>query len=305
MGVSHASAKKMAQRLRETIERSLGALLVSRRVRNNTFGCAELAVILDGWDGKFTVLMRKRVARHIESCPACDQERRRLVNPAALLGAAPVFVPAPDWLRDRTLSRIQLTGTTTLFTSPGTPSDDDRVDVASGNRSLDGAGFRRRRVLVVVALLAAVIAAIGVTIVWLHERDAPMTPVNITEHTPTPSAAPRTADVPPSTPPPAAPTEGSAMPTTPAVGPPPPVAPPAPPTTAPAAPTGPVVAPTRPPSGSTAPVTPTNTVVTPKPRPVTPPEEPTTSPAKPPNPVLTQPPQSPVTKKPPTSTVIE
>ena len=117
LGVSHASAKKLTQRLRETIERSLGALLVSRRVRNNTFGCTELAAILDGWDGKFTVLMRKRIARHIESCPSCDQERRRLVNPVALLGAVPVFIPAPDWLRDRTLSRIQLTGTTT-----GTPT---------------------------------------------------------------------------------------------------------------------------------------------------------------------------------------
>ena len=35
LGVSAANAKKMTQRLRETIERSLGALLVSRRVRSN------------------------------------------------------------------------------------------------------------------------------------------------------------------------------------------------------------------------------------------------------------------------------
>ena len=33
---------------------------------------AELAAILDGWDGQFTVLMRKRIARHIESCPTCQ-----------------------------------------------------------------------------------------------------------------------------------------------------------------------------------------------------------------------------------------
>ena len=33
------------------------------------------------------VLMRKRIARHVESCATCDEERRRLVSPAALLGA--------------------------------------------------------------------------------------------------------------------------------------------------------------------------------------------------------------------------
>ena len=67
LGVSANNAKKMAQRLRETIERSLGALLVSRQVRTNPGSCPELSVMLDGWDGQFTVLTRKRIARHIES----------------------------------------------------------------------------------------------------------------------------------------------------------------------------------------------------------------------------------------------
>jgi RNA polymerase sigma factor (sigma-70 family) len=110
LGVSHASAKKMTQRLREGIERSLGALLVSRRAITNPDSCAELGAILDGWDGQFSVLIRKRIARHIESCPACDEQRRRLVNPVALLGAVPVFIPAPDWLRERTLNQVQLPG---------------------------------------------------------------------------------------------------------------------------------------------------------------------------------------------------
>jgi hypothetical protein len=302
LGVSHASAKKLTQRLRETIERSLGALLVSRRVQNNTFGCAELAAILDGWDGKFTVLMRKRIARHIASCPTCDEERRRLVNPVALLGAAPVFIPAPDWLRDRTLSRIQLTGTNTPITSPGAPSDDDRVAVANGDQSPDGHGFSRRHVLVAVALLAAtVIAAIGVTIAWLHGHNARMTPANVTETTPLPtSAAPRTAVAPSSNPPPAPPTVASVVPTA-------SVTLPATPPAAPVTPTSPVATPPptvrTPPPRPTTPVTPTSPVATPKPAPAPPPEEPTT--VTPPKPELTQPPPSPVTKKPPTTTVIE
>jgi RNA polymerase sigma factor (sigma-70 family) len=293
LGVSHASAKKLTQRLRETIERSLGALLVSRRVRNNTFGCAELEAILDGWDGKFTVLMRKRIARHIESCSTCDQERRRLVNPVALLGAAPVFIPAPDWLRDRTLSRIQLTGTAT-----GIPPAVTNVD-----KPPDGDVSRRRRVLIAVSLLAVtVIAAIGVTIAWLHERDARMTPVNLTETTPSPtSAAPRTAVPPSSNPPPAPPTAGTVVPTT-------SVTLQATPPAAPVTPTSPVATPSptvrTPTPRSTSPPTSTGPVVTTKPAPVPPPEEPAT-PVKPPKPELTQQPQAPVTKSPPTTPVIE
>ena len=67
------------------MERSLGALLVARRGQSGN-SCAELGAILAGWDGTFTILMRKRIARHIESCPTCDQDRRRMVNPVALLG---------------------------------------------------------------------------------------------------------------------------------------------------------------------------------------------------------------------------
>jgi RNA polymerase sigma factor (sigma-70 family) len=74
LGVSASNANTIVHRLRGTIERSLGALLVSRRVRNSG-GCAELSAILDSWDGHFNVLMRKRISRHIESCQTCDEER--------------------------------------------------------------------------------------------------------------------------------------------------------------------------------------------------------------------------------------
>lgn len=93
LGVSAGNANRLVSRLRETIERSLGALLVSRRAERNPDSCPKLGEILDGWDGQFSVLMRKRVARHIESCPPCEEERRRLVNPVALLGGAPVVHP--------------------------------------------------------------------------------------------------------------------------------------------------------------------------------------------------------------------
>ena len=110
--VSPSAATKMVQRLRDTVERSLGALLVCRRAQADPEACPELAAVLEGWDGTFNVLMRKRVARHIESCSICDDERKRRVTPAALLGATPVFVPAPTWLRDRTLETVELPSAT-------------------------------------------------------------------------------------------------------------------------------------------------------------------------------------------------
>jgi hypothetical protein len=69
--VSGASAKKMVQRLRDTVVRSLGALLVARQAESGYHRCAQLSTIVAGWDGDFTVLLRKRISRHIEFCPNC------------------------------------------------------------------------------------------------------------------------------------------------------------------------------------------------------------------------------------------
>lgn len=215
LGVSLTNANKIVHRLRETIERSLGALLVSRRVRNTGDGCAELAAILDGWDGQFSILMRKRIARHIESCPTCDEERQRLVNPVALLGGAPVFIPAPAWLRDRTLSEVQLTSSATLIDA-NAPADPDAESSASGQAPHipvehvdDVGGHRTRRLLLVIALFAAVlIASLGLTIAWLHQQDTTIVPTDMTGTAPEPiSPTPGDPLIPtPSNPPPAPPT---------------------------------------------------------------------------------------------------
>jgi hypothetical protein len=106
--VSIAQARALSHRLRQTIERSLGALLIARRVRRNPGACPDLAGTLSGWDGDFTARIRRRVAGHVDGCPVCEAARRRLVTPAALFGAAPVFIPAPDWLRTQTLRCIRL-----------------------------------------------------------------------------------------------------------------------------------------------------------------------------------------------------
>ena len=82
----------MLSRLRDQVERSLGALLIARLGRED---CEELDAILQGWDGKFSPLLRKRVARHVDGCDVCRERRAAVASPMALLAAAP-FMPAPS-----------------------------------------------------------------------------------------------------------------------------------------------------------------------------------------------------------------
>ncbi|HEV2919002.1 MAG TPA: sigma-70 family RNA polymerase sigma factor, partial [Actinomycetota bacterium] len=106
MGVDPGHAYVLLSRLRDQVERSLGALLVTRLGRAD---CPDLAQLLSGWDGRFTPLIRKRVARHVDACQVCSERRRTAASPLALLAAVPPM-PAPAYLRGRVLERIQLSG---------------------------------------------------------------------------------------------------------------------------------------------------------------------------------------------------
>lgn len=99
MGTTAANAYVMLTRLRAQVERSLGALLIARMGRDD---CPDLASLLSEWDGTFTVLVRKRVARHVDGCAICAVLKRTMVSPWTLLASVPVFV-APAALRDRVL----------------------------------------------------------------------------------------------------------------------------------------------------------------------------------------------------------
>ena len=106
MGVDPGHAYVLLSRLRDQVERSLGALLVTRLGRAD---CPDLSQLLSDWDGRFTPLIRKRVARHVDACQVCSERRRSAASPLALLGAVPPM-PAPAYLRGRVLERIQLSG---------------------------------------------------------------------------------------------------------------------------------------------------------------------------------------------------
>jgi RNA polymerase sigma factor (sigma-70 family) len=120
MGVEPGHAYVLLSRLRDQVERSLGALLVARLGRDD---CPELAGVLAGWDGRFSPLIRKRVARHVDACAACGTRRRALASPLALLSAVPPL-PAPVDLRSRVLDRVQLPSGPGSSPEPGAPQPD-------------------------------------------------------------------------------------------------------------------------------------------------------------------------------------
>lgn len=103
MGTSLNNSYVMLSRMRDQVERSLGALLIARIGRD---GCEELDALLADWDGKLTPIMRKRVARHVDGCEICSERRESAVSPLALLAMAPL-VPAPALLKARVISSIR------------------------------------------------------------------------------------------------------------------------------------------------------------------------------------------------------
>jgi RNA polymerase sigma factor (sigma-70 family) len=102
LGVAPNQAHALASRARSQLERSLGALLVARTGRKS---CAELDAILAGWDGKLTILLRKRISRHVENCETCGERKRRELNPAMLFSVLPIFA-LPRGLRQQMLRLV-------------------------------------------------------------------------------------------------------------------------------------------------------------------------------------------------------
>lgn len=162
VGVSSGHAYVLLTRLRDQVERSLGALLIARLGRED---CTELDGILSGWDGRFSPLMRKRVARHVDKCDVCSERRRIVVSPWALLAGVPP-VAAPLFLKDRVMAEVELVSAEQSLVTP--------ISGATGT----GAGAAVRRAMTskrgrVVAAGVAVLAllAAGSAVVYWRSTD--------------------------------------------------------------------------------------------------------------------------------------
>ncbi len=140
-GISPGQISMATGRLRERLERAVGALLVARAGRAD---CAGLQVVLGDWDGRFSVLWRKRVARHVDRCDVCDDRQRVLVAPLGSLAVVPLAATfalgdLPDGLRSRTLDAMA---------------------------SVRPAGRGRRSVLLAVAVAVVVLVAVVAGRAW-------------------------------------------------------------------------------------------------------------------------------------------
>src|SRR5688572_9226288 len=158
MGVTHQQCHVLLHRMRERVQRSVGALTVARYGRKD---CPNLQALLAGWNGVFDELTRKRVAGHVDDCEICGETSRKwAVLP--LFSAAPALA-APACLRDRVLAS----------TSDGGDVEGYRFDERNGFPRL---GRAVRRLAVLVAASIAILVMLGGT--WLAvagDGDTPAT----------------------------------------------------------------------------------------------------------------------------------
>lgn len=126
MGVPVKHVHALLSKARQQLERAVAVLVVARTGRRH---CPTLDGLLEKWDGSLTVLLRKRVARHIDGCSSCSRRRRRDVNAQALFAATPLLL-APAALRDLVLA----TCTDSEFAA-------ERREIAAHAGRFDRAGF--------------------------------------------------------------------------------------------------------------------------------------------------------------------
>ncbi|SCG39176.1 RNA polymerase sigma factor [Micromonospora halophytica] len=107
LGVPANHAHARLSRARSQLERALGALLVARTGARD---CPALAGLIDGWQGRLTPILRKRVSRHIESCVVCGSLRQEQLSPAVLLSAytAPAFLVVAESVWPRLIEAIDV-----------------------------------------------------------------------------------------------------------------------------------------------------------------------------------------------------
>src|SRR5581483_9984815 len=108
LGVSRNHAHALMSRARGQLEKALSVLVVARTGRRD---CPELDTMLAGWDGQLTVLLRKRINRHLERCATCSRRREEEMKPAAFLGMAPLIAlplagALPAGLREQVMHAV-------------------------------------------------------------------------------------------------------------------------------------------------------------------------------------------------------
>ncbi|MGH3278195.1 MAG: sigma-70 family RNA polymerase sigma factor [Trebonia sp.] len=180
LGVSRNHLHALLSRARGQLEASLAVLAVARTGRRD---CPALGAMLQGWDGRLTTQMRRRVSRHMRRCLVCTRRRYREMTPAKFLGALPLgALPLAVGLRDQVLRaaaghlpaaahQAAVARTVYTFGATGFPR----------HLASPGAQWWRLRPVHVSALAGTVVAATSVaTVVALPPRHAARPAVRLT-----------------------------------------------------------------------------------------------------------------------------
>jgi hypothetical protein len=143
--------------------------------------CEELDRLLADWDGSFSPLVRKRVARHVDQCDICSSRRRTMVSPWMLLAGVPM-VAAPLGLRDRVVQDTELVAH---------HSPDDWFD---GGSTASTGGHRWGAARVTTGATALLVLLVLATVMFWPDTDDTAAPTQAqASSTPTAPAAPATS----------------------------------------------------------------------------------------------------------------
>jgi RNA polymerase sigma factor (sigma-70 family) len=230
LGVSRNHAHSLLSRARDQLAACMGVLLVGRTGRDD---CHELSGMLSDWDGHLTVLLRKRLSRHVRHCATCESRRAFAFSPALILEggaavAATTLVAAPAALRAEVLHlatgqeaaaaahRVAAVARAGSFGRPGFPqparSPEGARQHGSWPRSPRGQAAAAAGLVVAVAVASAVFALHGGT-QHAELSSAGPKPAHATSASPPARKAAATRySSPPATPPPASTRQAGPMP---------------------------------------------------------------------------------------------
>ena len=109
LGVSVAHAGVRLQRMRDHLETSRSIVAALDAVP----GCSRLSAAVAGWDGVPDTFWRKRIGRHVRSCPTCARARDGLLPTERLLSGL-ALLPVPPALAVEQLPVDAFPGTSVI-----------------------------------------------------------------------------------------------------------------------------------------------------------------------------------------------
>ncbi len=193
LGVSTSHLHTLQSRMKDRIEKALGALLIARHGGDD---CEGLQTLLADWDGRYTVAVRSKVTRHVANCDVCQETKAAVVVPSRFMGVLPLMA-APILLRARTAAAMEAARTgasgVSVEGSAWTWRDDGFPNVLGPAAAKKGAAFFGFLAAVAFVLIGAGAGGAWyfggddqVSVVASADADEPV-PL-VAEPTPTPAA---------------------------------------------------------------------------------------------------------------------